>query len=45
MQLDAEVLPPTLLLEVRSSGRPQHDIPVISLCSSGGLDFGGHIKN
>lgn len=45
VQLVAEGLPPTLVLEVKNSGRLQHDTPVFSLCRSGGLDFGGHIKN
>lgn len=45
MQLVAEVLSPTLLPEVKSSGKLLHDTPVLSLCRSGGLDLGGHIKN
>lgn len=44
-QLVAEGLPSTLLLEVKSSGRLQHDTLVVSHCSSDGLDFGSHIKN
>ena len=36
---------PSLLLEVKSAGKPLHDTPVFSLCRGGRLDFGGHIKN
>lgn len=45
VQLVAEVLSLTLLLEAKSSERLKHDTPVLSLCRSGGPDFGGHIKN
>lgn len=45
VQLVAEGLSPTLLLVVKSSGKLQHDTPVLSLCRSGRLDLGGHIKN
>lgn len=36
---------PSLLLEVKSAGKPRHDTPVFSLCRGGRLDLGGHIKN